>query len=61
VAGARRTSSSLVRLGIATTPTTPTLAVLVLVPAALLLVNGIAYFPARAAARTCAAAALRTE
>jgi ABC-type lipoprotein release transport system permease subunit len=48
-------------LGIATTPTVPTLAILVLVPVALLVVNVIAYFPAHAAARTRAAVALRAE
>jgi ABC-type lipoprotein release transport system permease subunit len=48
-------------LGVATTVAIPTLALLVTVLGALVLVNLIAYFPARSAARTRPAVALRTE
>jgi len=48
-------------MGIVTTATLPPIAIAVLVPVALLLVNAIAFYPARAAARTRAAVALRTE
>ena len=45
-------------LGVSTTVTIPTLAVLLTIPAVLLLVNLIAYFPARTAAQTRPAVAL---
>jgi hypothetical protein len=48
-------------LGVAGTPTWPVFAVVLLVPAALLAVNLIAAFPARAAARTRPAVVLRSE
>lgn len=48
-------------LGVTTRPWIPTLAVLLTTPAALALVNLIAYLPARKAARTRPAVALRTE
>ena len=48
-------------LGIATTPAIPALALLLTIPAVLMLVNLIAYFPARTAARTRPAIALRSE
>ena len=48
-------------LGVSTTVTIPTLAVLLTIPAVLLLVNLIAYFPARTAAQTRPAVALRVE
>jgi ABC-type antimicrobial peptide transport system permease subunit len=48
-------------LGIATTPQIPVLALLLTIPAALVAVNLIAYAPARAAARTRPAVALRSE
>jgi ABC-type antimicrobial peptide transport system permease subunit len=48
-------------LGIATTVAIPTLALLVTVLGAVGLVNLIAYFPARSAARPRPAVALRTE
>jgi ABC-type antimicrobial peptide transport system permease subunit len=48
-------------LGVSTTAAIPTLALLLTVPAALALVNLIAYLPARAAARTRPAVALRSE
>ncbi len=48
-------------LGVVAVVPVPALAVLLLIPAAIIAVNLIAYFPARAAARTRAAVALRTE
>jgi FtsX-like permease family len=48
-------------LGIATDETIPVLWLIVAVPTVLAVVNLIAYFPARAAARTIPAVALRTE
>jgi FtsX-like permease family len=48
-------------LGISTTPAIPGLALLLTVPGALAAVNLIAFFPARAAAGTRPAVALRTE
>ena len=48
-------------LGVSTTATVPTLAVLLIVPAALVLANLLALLPARAAARTRPAAVLRSE
>jgi ABC-type antimicrobial peptide transport system permease subunit len=48
-------------LGISTTPAIPALALLLVVPCALAAVNLIAFFPARAAARTRPAVALLTE
>ena len=48
-------------LGIATAPLIPMPALLVTIPVALVAVNLIAFFPARAAARTRPAIALRTE
>jgi ABC-type antimicrobial peptide transport system permease subunit len=48
-------------LGISTTPTIPGVALLLIVPSALAAVNLIAFFPARAAARTRPAVALQTE
>jgi predicted lysophospholipase L1 biosynthesis ABC-type transport system permease subunit len=54
----RRVANS---LGVAATPPSPTLALLVIIPCALAAVNVIAFFPARAAARTRAAVALRSE
>ena len=48
-------------LGIATTAAIPALALLLTIPAVLVLVNLIAYFPARTAARTRPAIALRSE
>ena len=48
-------------VGVSTTATIPTLALLLTIPAVLVLVNLIAYFPAHAAARTRPAVALRTE
>jgi ABC-type antimicrobial peptide transport system permease subunit len=48
-------------LGIATTPRIPVVALLLTIPAALVAVNLIAFFPARAAARTRPAVALRAE
>ena len=48
-------------LGVSTASTTPTLAVLLVIPGVLALVNLIAFFPARAAARTRPAVALRSE
>jgi hypothetical protein len=48
-------------LGMATTPQIPVLALLLTIPAALVAVNLIAYAPARAAARTRPAVALRSE
>ena len=48
-------------LGISTTAAIPTLALLITIPAVLVIVNLIALFPARAAANTRPAIALRTE
>jgi hypothetical protein len=48
-------------LGVSTTPTAPTLALLLLIPCALAAVNLIAFFPARTAAHTKAAIALTSE
>ena len=48
-------------LGIATTPNIPSLALLLAIPTALVAANLIAFSPARAAARTRPAAALRSE
>jgi len=48
-------------LGVATAPTWPVVAVLLLVPAALLVVNLVAALPARRAARTRPAVVLRSE
>ena len=48
-------------LGVSTTATIPTLALLLAIPAVLALVNLIAFFPARAAAQTRPAVALRSE
>jgi len=48
-------------LGVSTASTTPTLALLLVIPGVLALVNLIAFFPARAAARTRPAVALRSE
>ena len=48
-------------LGIATTAAIPTLALLITIPAVLVIVNLIALVPARAAANTRPAIALRTE
>ena len=48
-------------LGVVTSPSIPVLSVALLVPAAIALVNLVAYFPGRAAARTPVAVALRTE
>jgi ABC-type lipoprotein release transport system permease subunit len=48
-------------LGISTTPAIPGLALVLIVPCALAAVNFIAFFPARDAARTRPAVALRTE
>jgi hypothetical protein len=48
-------------LGVATTPSAPTLALLVTVPVVILLVNLIAYVPGRTAAQTLPAVALRAE
>jgi hypothetical protein len=48
-------------LGVSTSAAIPALLVLLTIPAALLLVNLTAYFPARAAARTRPAVALRSE
>jgi hypothetical protein len=48
-------------LGISTTAAIPTLALLLTIPSALAAVNVIAYLPARAAARTRPAVALRSE
>jgi len=48
-------------LGVSTIATIPTLALLLAIPAALALVNLIAFFPARAAAHTRPAVALRSE
>jgi hypothetical protein len=48
-------------LGVATTVAIPTLALLLTILGAVALVNLIAYFPARSAARTRPAVALRTE
>jgi ABC-type lipoprotein release transport system permease subunit len=48
-------------LGIPPEPTTPVLAVLLVVPAALLVANLLAWVPARRAARTPAAEVLRSE
>ncbi len=48
-------------LGVATAPLLPTAAVLVIIPCALAAVNLLAFFPARAAARTRASVALRSE
>jgi predicted lysophospholipase L1 biosynthesis ABC-type transport system permease subunit len=48
-------------LGVSTSATTPTLALLLVIPGVLALVNLIAFFPARAAARTRPAVALRSE
>ena len=49
------------RLGVSTRPVTPVLAVTLLVPATIVLANLVAAVPARLAARTQPAAALRTE
>ena len=48
-------------LGVSNTATIPTLALLLAIPAVLALVNLIAFFPARAAAETRPAVALRSE
>jgi putative ABC transport system permease protein len=48
-------------LGVATTSDVPTLALLLVIPCAVAAVNLLAFFPARAAARTRPAVALRTE
>jgi len=48
-------------IGVALTTRIPTLSLVALIPLALLLVNLIAFFPARAAARLRPAAALRSE
>ena len=48
-------------LGVATTATIPTLAILLTVAGALAVVNLIAFFPARAAAQTRPAVVLRSE
>jgi ABC-type antimicrobial peptide transport system permease subunit len=48
-------------IGISTTTTIPTLALLLTIPVVLVLVNLIAYLPAQAAARTRPAIALRSE
>jgi len=48
-------------LGITTTVAIPVVALLVVVLGAVVLVNLVAYFPARSAARTRPAVALRTE
>jgi ABC-type lipoprotein release transport system permease subunit len=48
-------------LGISTAPAIPALALLLIVPCALAAVNLTAFLPARAAARTRPAVALRTE
>jgi hypothetical protein len=48
-------------LGVSTTATIPTLALLLAIPAVIALVNLTAFFPARAAARTRTAVALRSE
>ncbi|MDQ6728908.1 MAG: FtsX-like permease family protein [Actinomycetota bacterium] len=48
-------------LGVATTVVLPALALGLVVPGTLLLVNAIAYFPARAAARTRTGVALAAE
>ena len=48
-------------LGVATDATIPTVALLLLLPVVLALVNILAFLPARAAARTRPAVALRTE
>jgi hypothetical protein len=48
-------------LGVSTTPSIPTLAVVLVIPAVVVLVNLIAYLPARSAARTQPAVALRAE
>jgi FtsX-like permease family len=48
-------------LGVATTAALPALALVLVVPATLLLVNAVAYFPARTAARTRTSATLAAE
>jgi predicted lysophospholipase L1 biosynthesis ABC-type transport system permease subunit len=48
-------------LGVTTSAAIPTLALILIVPCALALTNLIAFFPARAAARTRPAVALRSE
>jgi ABC-type antimicrobial peptide transport system permease subunit len=48
-------------LGVSTTVTFPILAVLLAIPTVLVFVNVIAYLPARSAARTRPADALRAE
>jgi hypothetical protein len=48
-------------LGVSTSTTTPTLALLLVIPGVLVLVNLIAFFPARTAAHTRPAVALRSE
>jgi ABC-type lipoprotein release transport system permease subunit len=58
----RLTWSTIARnTGLGTGVTIPALALTLIVPAALLLVNAVAYFPARAAARMRAGTALATE
>jgi hypothetical protein len=48
-------------LGIVPEPTVPVLAVLLIIPLALIVANGVATLPARAAARTRPALVLRSE
>ena len=48
-------------LGVVSQPVVPTIAILAIVPAAILLANVIAVFPARTAARTRPAVVLRSE
>jgi ABC-type antimicrobial peptide transport system permease subunit len=48
-------------LGISPALSIPTVAVLLVIPAAIIAVNLIAFFPARSAARTHPAVALRAE
>jgi ABC-type antimicrobial peptide transport system permease subunit len=48
-------------LGVATTVALPALALVLVIPATLLLVNAVAYFPARTAARTRTSATLAAE
>ena len=48
-------------LGVATTPRVPALFILAEIPITLILVNLIAFLPARAAARTRPSVALRSE
>jgi hypothetical protein len=48
-------------LGVSTTPVVPALTLLLIAPGALALLNVIAFLPARGAAQTRPAVALRTE